>query len=80
MMNWFMYCVESGKRNRGTPSPPPLDVPKATLNTGTSVGERIVKKYDMLAVGRGEGIDQHTQLSAHTLLLIRPINGNLHIT
>lgn len=43
MMNWFMYCAVSGKRNRAMPSPPPLEVPKAILNRGTSVGERIVK-------------------------------------
>lgn len=32
------------------PSPPPLEVPKAMLNRGTSVGERMVKKYDILSV------------------------------
>lgn len=42
-MNWFMYRAESGKRNRATPSPPALDVPKVRLKRGTSVGERIVK-------------------------------------
>lgn len=43
MMNWFMYCAVSGKRNRAMPSPPPLDVPKAMLKSGVSVGERMVK-------------------------------------
>lgn len=43
MMNWFMYCAVSGKRNRAMPSPPPLDVPNAILNSGVSVGDRMVK-------------------------------------
>lgn len=42
-MNWFMYGALSGNRNRATPSPPALEVPKARLKRGTSVGERIVK-------------------------------------
>lgn len=42
-MNWFMYCAASGKRKRAIPSLPPLEVPKAILNRGTSVGERMVK-------------------------------------
>lgn len=49
-MNWFMYGAASGKRKRAMPSPPPLEVPKAILNRGTSVGERMVKKYDILSV------------------------------
>lgn len=49
-MNWFMYGAASGKRKRAMPSPPPLEVPKAMLNRGTSVGERMVKKYDILSV------------------------------
>ena len=43
MMNWFMYCAVSGKRKRAMPSPPPFDVPKAMLNKGVSVGDRMVK-------------------------------------
>lgn len=43
MINWFMYCAVSGKRKRAMPSPPLLDVPKAMLKSGASVGERIVK-------------------------------------
>lgn len=43
MMNWFMYCAVSGKRKRAMPSPPPFDVPKAILNKGVSVGDRMVK-------------------------------------
>lgn len=43
IINWFMYCAVSGNRKRAIPSPPDLDVPKAMLNKGTSVGERIVK-------------------------------------
>lgn len=43
MINWFMYWAVSGKRKRAIPSPPLLDVPKAMLNMGVSVGERMVK-------------------------------------
>lgn len=43
MMNWFMYCAVSGKRKRAMPSPPPFEVPKAMLNNGVSVGDRMVK-------------------------------------
>lgn len=43
IMNWFMYCAVSGNRNRAMPSPPLFDVPKAILNSGASLGDRIVK-------------------------------------
>jgi hypothetical protein len=43
MMNWFMYWAASGKRKRAMPSPPLLEVPKAMLKRGASLGERIVK-------------------------------------
>ena len=43
IINWFMYCAVSGNRKRAMPSPPLFEVPKAMLNKGASVGERMVK-------------------------------------
>jgi hypothetical protein len=39
----YVFWAASGKRKRAMPSPPDLEVPKAMLKRGTSVGERIVK-------------------------------------